>query len=269
MSFCKSMFFKSLRCMTGSSVLRTSLICLLLLNPLYKLYAKEVIMLTADPIDNRGQPFPMEIAERLFDFITREENIQIIHQRSPWPRAIRAAENGEGVLYGVSKTREREKIFHFSLPIQSKYLFLVTRDDAQFPFQSMADLKGKTIGIPRGYSFGDEFDGLKDNLFKVEVDGHSPVSRIYKLLFRRMDAAVFGAMRRNPRFLERRLQALREQYDGGLPPMDEVRLTVLPRPLLIDTIHFAVRADKDDGIIDKLNVAILKARKAGVLEELH
>ncbi|MFZ6638258.1 substrate-binding periplasmic protein [Undibacterium sp. TC4M20W] len=231
--------------------------------------AKEVVILTADPIDQRGQPFPLKLADKLFEFIEREGGLQIQQQRSPWPRALQAAENGEGVIYGVSKTKEREKIFHFSLPIQSKYMFLVTRSDAQFRFNTMADLKGKTIGIPRGFSYGDRFDAMKDNLFKVEVDNYAPLSRIYKLLFRRMDAGLFGAANKDPRFLENRLQVLRDENEGSSSPFADVRLTVLPKPLLIDTIHFAVRADKDDGIIDKLNVAILKARKAGLLEDLR
>ncbi|MFZ6711544.1 substrate-binding periplasmic protein [Undibacterium sp. TC9W] len=232
-------------------------------------YAKEVVMLTADPIDQRGQPFPLKLADKLFEFIEREGGLQIQQQRSPWPRALQAAENGEGVIYGVTKTKEREKIFHFSLPIQSKYMFLVTRSDAQFRFNTMADLKGKTIGIPRGFSYGDRFDAMKDNLFKVEVDNYAPLSRIYKLLFRRMDAGLFGSVNKDPHFLENRLQALRDENEGSSSPFADIRLTVLPKPLLIDTIHFAVRGDKDDGIIDKLNVAILKARKAGLLEELR
>lgn len=231
--------------------------------------AKEVVILTPDPIDQRGQPFPLKLADKLFEFIEREGNLQIQQQRSPWPRALQAAENGEGVLYGVSKTKEREKIFHFSLPIQSKYMFLVTRSDAQFRFNTMADLKDKTIGIPRGFSYGDRFDAMKVNLFKVEVDNYAPLSRIYKLLFRRMDAGLFGSVQKDPRVLENRLQALRDENEGNNSPFADVHLTVLPKPLLTDTIHFAVRVDKDDGIIDKLNVAILKARKAGLLEELR
>lgn len=243
------------------------LTCLLFAFP--PAFAKEIVILTSDPIDHRGQQIPMEKLDKLFDFISRTENIQIQQQRNPWPRALRAMENGEGILYGVSKTREREKNFHFSLPVQSRYIFLVTRSDATFPFNSYADLKGKTIGIPRGHSYGDEFDAMKDNLFKVEADNPLPISRIYKLLFRRMDAATFGAMRKDPRVVEHRLQAIRDEYDGGLPSMDDVRLVALPKPLLIDTTHFAVRADKDDGIIAKLNNAIIKARKAGLIEELH
>ncbi len=243
------------------------LLTLLLVFP--PIHAKEVVILTADPIDQRGQPVPMEKLVKFFEFISKEEDLQVQQQRNPWPRALRALENGEGVLYGVTKTREREKTFHFSLPVQSRYIFLVTRSDAKFPFNSFSDLKGKTIGVPRGHSYGDEFDAMKDNLFKIEADNPLPISRIYKLLFRRMDAATFGAMRKDPKVVEQRLQTIRDEYEGGLPPMDEVKLVALPKPLLIDTTHFAVRADRDDGIIAKLNDAIIKARKVGLIEELH
>ncbi|MBC3920440.1 transporter substrate-binding domain-containing protein [Undibacterium sp. CY18W] len=230
---------------------------------------KEMVMLTTDPIDSRGQPVPMPRLTKFFEFIERDQGIKIQHVRYSWPRALIAAESGEGVLFGVSKTRERERLFHFSLPVHSKYIFLVTRNDATFKFNSVADLKGKTIGIPRGISFGDDFDALKDNLFTVEPDNNSPISRVYKLLFRRMDAGVFSSLSKNPRELEARLQKMRDAHDGGMPPMNNVQLSILPKPLLIDTIHFAVRSDKDDGIIDKLNAAILKAKRMGLLAELR
>ncbi|MFZ6769732.1 substrate-binding periplasmic protein [Undibacterium sp. Di26W] len=231
--------------------------------------SKEVVVLTTDPIDSHGQPVPMQKLTRFFEFIERDQGIKILHVRNSWPRALIAAENGEGVLYGVSKTRERERLFHFSLPVQSKYIYLVTRSDATFKFHSVTDLKGKTIGIPRGISFGDDFDALKDNLFTVEQDNNVPISRVYKLLFRRMDAAVFSSLSKNPRELVTRLQKIRDAHDGDMPPMNNVQLSVLPKPLLIDTMHFAVRSDKDDGIINKLNAAILKARRMGLLDELR
>ncbi|MFZ6723020.1 substrate-binding periplasmic protein [Undibacterium sp. Ji49W] len=230
---------------------------------------KEVTVLTIDPIDSRGQPVPMPKLTKFFEFIERDQGFKILHVRNSWPRALVAAESGEGVLFGVSKTRERERLFHFSAPVHSRFIFLVTRNDATFKFNSVADLKGKTIGIPRGISFGDDFDVLKDNLFTVEPDNNSPISRVYKLLFRRMDAGVFSSLSKNPRELEARLQKMRDAHDGGMPPMNNVKLSVLPKPLLIDTIHFAVRSDKDDGIIDKLNAAILKAKSMGLLAELR
>src|SRR5450830_1343490 len=141
------------------------------------------------------------------------------------------------------------------------------RADKQFTFNTYADLHGKTIGIPRGIMFNNEFDALKDKLFTVENDGQNTIARINKLMFYRMDAALFSSPNKNPRFLERRLQDIREERGGTYPQFDHIDISVLPKPVLLDAVHFAVRADKDDGIIEKINDAILKARKSGILED--
>ena len=230
--------------------------------------AQEVVFLTNDAVDAKGQPMPMDNVSNLLDYIAMEENFKMRWVRTPWQRAVKVAESGGGVIYGMSRVKDREKIYHFSLPVQLHYVFLVTRSDAQFTYNSYADLRGKTIGIPRGFMFNDEFEALRDKLFKVENDGHDPIARLNKLMFKRMDAALFNSGNKNPRFLERRLQNARVDQQGMFPQFDNVEIAVLPKPVFIDAVHFAVRADKDDGIIDKINDAILRARKAGILEDI-
>ncbi|MFZ6864412.1 substrate-binding periplasmic protein [Undibacterium sp. Ji67W] len=230
--------------------------------------AQEVVVLTNDPVDSKGQSMPMDKIGNLLDYIAMTSNLKIRWVRTPWQRAVKVAEAGGGVIFGMSRVKDREKIYHFSLPVRMQYVFLVTRSDSQFAFNSLADLRGKTIGIPRGFMFNDEFETYRDKVFKVENDGHDRIARLNKLMFRRMDAALFTTSNKNPRFLERSLQNARVDQESTFPQFDTVDIAVLPKPVVIDTIHFAIRADKDDGLIDKINDAILKARKAGILEDI-
>ncbi len=44
--------------------------------------------------------------------------------------------------------------------------------------------------------------------------------------------------------------------------------TVLRKPLQTVDIYFAIKADKDDGIIDKMNVSILRAKRSGDISRI-
>lgn len=220
-------------------------------------------------VDAKGQAPKMMRMENFLDFAAISENLQLQPVFYPWRRAISKAANGEGLIFGMARNKQNEKNFHFSLPVHSRYIFLVTRADAQFPFHDWNDLKGKSVGVPRGAQFNEAFEAHQDKLFRLEQDSPEPLSRIYKLLFKRMDAAVFASPVKNPKMLENRLQTLREENKAGLPQIDDVELAVLPNPLMTENLHFAIRSDKDDGVIEQLNVAILRARKAGILEDIR
>src|SRR5450830_856006 len=185
--------------------------------------SRAIVVISSDPVDSHGQSLPIDRLSNLLDYLGMEENLRI-----QWQRAVKHAEDGDGIIYGMSRTRDREKIFHFSLPVQLRYVFLVTRSDKQFTFNTYADLHGKTIGIPRGIMFNNEFDALKDKLFTVENDGQNTIARINKLMFYRMDAALFSSPNKNPRFLERRLQDIREERGGTYPQFDHIDISVLP-----------------------------------------
>ncbi|GGX53949.1 substrate-binding periplasmic protein [Undibacterium squillarum] len=212
-------------------------------------------------------PMPSDKTSNLLDFISLAEQIQLKRVCVPWPRALKMLEQGEGLIFGISKNKEREKTLHYSQPVVMRYIFVVTRADAQFPAKNLQDLKGKVIGVPRGVQFSDEFEMMRDKVFKLENDHPQPLSRIYKLLFKRMDAALFASPVANPVWIERRLQAIRDQQPVDAGGLDDVKLVASPEPLMADTLHFAIRADKDQGIIDQINHGLMRARKAGILDE--
>ncbi|GAK58371.1 amino acid ABC transporter substrate-binding protein, PAAT family [Candidatus Vecturithrix granuli] len=110
----------------------------------------------------------------------------------PWVRAYENAVEGKGGIIGLSMTEERLKIFDYSEPVYYDEVAIVVLKGQEFPFETIEDLQGKTIGIGRGGSFGEEYEKAKQaGLFKIEED-NGPVMRLRKLLAKRMDCAFIN-----------------------------------------------------------------------------
>jgi ABC-type amino acid transport substrate-binding protein len=198
-------------------------------------------------------------------YVQRELGYPFEVRRYPWNRLLQNLNNGEGLAFGLSKNQERLQTLHFSEPVYANYIWLVTRSDAVFPFAGVRDLRGKSLGVTRGTSYGDEFDRQKNLAFEIEEDSYALESRLNKLVNRRMDALLFQHRNPHPEQVEAMLnrRVAEEMPEVKLPP--GVSFKVLPKPLLIDPIHFAIRADLDDGIIARINGVISKGKKNGDL----
>lgn len=139
--------------------------------------------------DLKLEPLPHE-TRAVINFVESQLPIRFELQRQPWKRALDNAFASEGIIFGISKTVERVKNLDFSEPFYDDNVWLVTCFDSQFTFNSLSDLKSKTIGVVRGASAGEEFDA-QANLFKIEDDTGATQGRFTKLYQKRMDALVF------------------------------------------------------------------------------
>ncbi len=114
------------------------------------------------------------------------------YKLTPWARAYKSAVEGQGGIIGLSKTKERLEIFDYSDVVYYDDVIVVVLKDKAFQFEKMQDLKGRTIGIGRGGSFGDAYEkAKKECLFKIEED-NGPVLRLRKLLQSRIDCALMS-----------------------------------------------------------------------------
>lgn len=115
-------------------------------------------------------------------------NIQLY----PWARAYEMALDGKGGIIGLSKTEARLEIFDYSDIVYYDDVVIVVMKGQEFPYETLDDLAGKTVGIGRAGTFGDEFEAAKESgLFNVEED-NGPVFRLKKLLAGRIDAALIS-----------------------------------------------------------------------------
>ncbi|MBF0573181.1 MAG: transporter substrate-binding domain-containing protein [Desulfamplus sp.] len=108
----------------------------------------------------------------------------------PWKRALVMGEKGDAGVGGIYKNEARLKIFDYSDPIFEEKLNLYVRNGDTFVFKNVSDLRNKSIGVIRGWSYGDDFDkGLKDQIFKVE-ENISDELNFKKLIAKRLSCVI-------------------------------------------------------------------------------
>jgi len=137
---------------------------------------------------------PAGIIPKLFQRLSQDTGDHYKLVLLPWKRAVGESTAGNGGITSFTKTVERTKVFDYSEPIFRNKVQLIVLKEKVFTFKTLADLKGKVIGLPLGSSFGDAFDqAARDEIFVTEADNNQ-VSRIKKLLLGRIDVAVIGTV---------------------------------------------------------------------------
>ena len=87
----------------------------------------------------------------------------------PWKRALDGADNNLNGIGGLYKTAGRLEKYDYSDKLLDETLLIYVRKGHPFPFQTIADLKGRSVGVIRGWSYGDAFDDARaGGLFTVE-----------------------------------------------------------------------------------------------------
>jgi len=175
-------------------------------------------------------------------------------QSLPWARAMLLAERGQTMVFGVSRTPAREQVLAFSEPVFDNHVWMVMRRDQAMDYRQLSDLSGRTLCISRGISYGPSFEAARGSLFKVEWANGDLNARVRMLMAGRCDVVLSSHRSAQPWLLERQL---REQTGHS------AALTVLPRPMQVDPIHFAVALDHSlVQVLPRLNRAMRQQSKA-------
>ena len=114
------------------------------------------------------------------------EGYKVEYSFFPWKRSYELAKTGEwdGTV-GWKKNAEREKDFYFSDPILSVKEVFFHREDLNFDWTDYEELKKYKIGISIGYSYGYDFDSMKDKLNVEETT--EDLANLRKLQGKRID----------------------------------------------------------------------------------
>lgn len=229
---------------------------------------KRIPVLMAEQKGDYGQDLPLlPYAQQLISYMEMALQVKLDVRRYPWRRVLYNGENGEGLIFGIYKTAEREHIFAFSEPVYAEKIWLIKRCDQPFSFNQLQDLKGKTIGIVQGSSAGVEFDSQVNLLFKAEYNTSSLSGRFSKLYQKRMDAFLYYEARSNLKSLQRELnQTYASELDEYKKQKTEV-FCILPKPVSTVDVHFALSLKSDRRILDKIDQVLIQARKTGELEK--
>jgi polar amino acid transport system substrate-binding protein len=222
----------------------------------------EVAVLMAEQRGDRDQVLPLtKNVLQLFNYIEETAKIDLDIRRYPWRRVLHNGENGEGLIFGIYKTAERLKLFHFSEPVYSDKVWLVSRCDNSFNFTSIQDLKGKSIGIVQGSSAGEEFDSQVNIIFKAEYNTSSLAGRFSKLYQKRMDAFLLYEPRTNLKEVQKELNQL---YAADLEEYKKKKhdvFCILPRPVSVIDAHFALSIKSDRSMLDRIDKVLIHAKK--------
>lgn len=230
---------------------------------------EKIPLLVRELRNDQGEIIPVKNDIRqLFLYFEREANISFEVRYYPMTRLLNNVKNGEGIAFGLSKNSERLESMQFSDFIYANYVWLITPRTHQFNFDHIDDLKGKTVGVIRGVSYGDEFDQKKNDIFKVEEDTASHVARLKKLSMHRMDVMLFGARQADPLEVHALLRHMQSIDKSHVLDASEIDFTVLSKPLRIDELHFVAALNKHHDLIKRLNIAIARGKKTGEISRI-
>jgi len=136
-----------------------------------------------DP-DDSSQGIVLEIARAAY----KTQGYDVEMNFVPWARAINGVKQAEyDVLLGTWLTQERTEYLHYSDPYLYNDIKFIKRKGDSFDYSGLDSLTGKSVGIVRGYGYGDDFLNAK-NFRRPETK--DLLSNIKKLLSGRVDLAV-------------------------------------------------------------------------------
>lgn len=228
-----------------------------------------VVVLMPEQKGDRDQILPLtKNVLQLFNYLETTANIKIDIHRYPWRRVLHNGENGEGLIFGIYKTPERLRIFRFSEPVYSDKVWLIKRCEDNFSFNTIDDLKGKTIGIVQGSSAGEEFDKQVNLLFKAEYNTSSLAGRFSKLHQKRMDAFLLYEPRTNLKEIQKELNQLYAAEIDEYKKKKTDIFCILPRPVSVIDAHFATGLNYDKKLLDRIDKVLIQAKKSGELERI-
>ncbi|MCP3926332.1 MAG: transporter substrate-binding domain-containing protein [Desulfobacterales bacterium] len=110
------------------------------------------------------------------------------HKIIPWSRAEQMVKRGKiDILPNTWKTDKRKSYLLYSKPYAYNKIKFIKRKGAGFEYNGLKSLKGKKVGIIRGYGYGDEFMNSKH--FK-RFPVNNLILNIRKLVAKRIDLTL-------------------------------------------------------------------------------
>lgn len=231
--------------------------------------SETISIFLGEVIDSNGQQKPVAAdVEKIVRYVEAETGLKFKIKLLPWRRAQLLVKNGEGIIYGFSKSPDRIDFYDFSLPVVVEKVWAITADNGDAKIMTINTLNGKTISIERGVSHGFEFEKARNILFKIDEDTASVESRFKKLFAGRSDA-LFWQARQFKRAQDLENYLIKEVFINFVDrELSQKKITVSPEPLYLDEVHFACAKSKYLGEMKKINAAITKGKINGMLTSI-
>jgi polar amino acid transport system substrate-binding protein len=157
-------------------------------------YGADVVVID---VDEANAPFmyakdgkPAGIYPALIEAAFKKMNVPVSVKAVPWSKAVADCDAGVAGVGGIYRNAEREKKYDYSDQLFVERLQIFFNKANVLNYGKLDDLKGKHLGVLKGWSYGDEFDkARKSGAFTCE-DADSDAANFAKLDQRHLDAVV-------------------------------------------------------------------------------
>ncbi len=139
-----------------------------------------------------GEPagFYYDLLRSIFDQML----VQVRFEMRPWTGAVALIDEAEAGLAGLYRNEERVRKYDFSNAIIEEQLLVYVRDGEAFRFDTIEDLKDRTIATIAGWSYGQAFDTARRRGVFATVETGSAAESLRKVLAGEVDAAVIESL---------------------------------------------------------------------------
>lgn len=170
----------------------------------------------------------------------------------PFKRALAYAYKDKGIIVAVGKTDERLENLDYSNSIYDSTVVAFIRKDKFFNFESIADLKDKTVGTKLGWSYGASFDeARKQNLFQA-FDG-KPEANFRSMTLGRMDV-----------FVDNRLTGIETMKKLKA----ESKVVILNHPIEVFPHYLGFKKNMHKDLIQRFNQHLADIKSDGTFEKI-
>jgi len=191
---------------------------------------------------------------QLLKNIFQKMNVGVVLEAKPWKRIMKKAKIGKWGVGGIYKNSERVKIFDYSEPIYHEKLVLFINKSSNLKFNSLEDLRGKKLGVMRGWSYGESFDkARKSKVFSV-METNKGKQSFALLLKNKVDGVVMDG-------ISAKIILEKNNWAG------KVKEETTPVARNAAYIVF-LKSMKKSGVINKFNNALAKMRKDGSYDKI-
>jgi len=162
----------------------------------------------------------------------------------PWAKAVEEAKKGVKGLIGVYKSKMRDKFFDFSEPYYDEIIRIYVLQGKEFPYERIQDLKFKTVGWKKGFSYGTRMDKARQLRYFKVIEQNSIEKLFDDLAAEKTNCLVIDE-----------ISALRIQ----LKHVPAQKAKHLALPLAENSAHIVFgKEGKKTEIIEKFNKALLE-----------
>ena len=208
-------------------------------------------------VDEANPPFMFSLNGRaagvypeLMTAVFADMNVQVVILTKPWRRALAEIDAGKAAVGGIYKNSERLKRYDYSDAMFVERVNIYSRKADPMRYASLADLKGKRVGVIRGWSYGDEFDEARKSGAMQLEDVNADVQNFAKLDAGRLDAVLAIAEAAEPQL---------RQF-----PSVQLAATLVENPTYLAFNKSAGR----QAFIERFNAALSRLKLNGTMKRL-